>query len=554
MEDGKKEIRCDEFKCDTNIAQTDQRRETEALFASLRSEFSTPLDVIVGYTEILLDELEFYGLQKYQDDLNKILQSGLLLQNRIDEVLSFGVVAGKSKDFDLKTFSGDLQFTLLTPLNSIIGYCELILDEEEDIENKQFTHDVAKIHSASRLFIGYINEIDQLAQVQWKGTALLAQFQKSNLIIRDVLTSIPPLEKNESFKPSSDYKGSILVVEDNAMARDLLIRRLKHYGFEAVPCEDASMVFDKIKEGNFDLVLLSIITSGVSGFDVLKQIMGHNQYYYIPVIVMSPLKEIDSVVRCLEMGADDYLLKPFNPVIFKARIEASIEKKILRDKEQLYLEQLKEAKKKSDDLLLNIVPGAIAERLKQGEQVIVERFPSITAIFIDMVNFSNLAEKLSPNELIKFLNRVFSTMDELTDKFGLEKIKTIGDCYMAVAGAPINHHRHAERVADFGCAIVQALEQINQDIPIPIQLRLGIHTGPVVAGVIGKKKFAYDLWGKTINIASRMESHGAANRIHTSHATYKILKGLFDFEERGMIQVKGVGKMKTYFLIGRKEG
>lgn len=301
-------------------------REREALFASLRSEFSTPLDVIVGYTEILLDELAFYQLEAYEDDLKKILQSGKLLQSRVDEVLSFGTVAGKAKAFNLKTFSSELQFNLLTPLNSVIGYCELLLDEEFSIEQEQFTHDIEKILLAAKLFINYINEINKLAQIQWKGTDLLAQFKKSNIVIHDVIVSIPPLENKIIYKPIPP-KGSILVVEDNEMANDLLIRRLKHYGFNAISCRDASKVLDEIVVGNFDLILLSIITSGVSGFEVLKRIREHSLYYYLPVIVISPLKEIDAVVRCLEMGADDYLLKPFNPVIFKARIEASIEKK-----------------------------------------------------------------------------------------------------------------------------------------------------------------------------------------------------------------------------------
>ncbi len=526
-------------------------REQQALFASLRSEFSSPLDVIVGYSEILLDELVFYKVEAYENDLNNILQSGKLLQSRVDEVLSFGTNTGKVKEFNLKTFSSELQFNLLTPLNSVIGYCELLLDEELPIEQEQFINDIEKILNAAKLFISYINEINKLAQVQWKGNDLLAQFEKSNLIIHDVIISIPPLEDKVEYKPKP-LKNSILVVEDNEMARNLLIRRLKHYGFNATPCGDASKVLDEINVGNFDLILLSIITSGISGFEVLKRIMGHSLYYYLPVIVISPLKEIDAVVRCLEMGADDYLLKPFNPVIFKARVEASIEKKMLRDKEKLYLAQLKEAKKRSDDLLLNIVPSAIAERLKLGEQTIVDRYPDVTAVFIDIVNFSNLADKLTPSKLIDLLNTIFSAMDELTDQFGLEKIKTIGDCYMAVAGAPINNQLHAERVANFACSVLKKINIMNKGAQFPIQLRIGINSGAVVAGVIGKKKFAYDLWGKTINLASRMEFHGEPDRIHVTEATYQLLKDLFVFEARGLIMVKGVGEILTYFLIKHK--
>lgn len=524
-------------------------REREALFASLRSEFSTPLDVIVGYTEILIDELEFYNLETYGNDLNKILQSGQILQSRVDEVLSFSPVEQAEQVFDLKKFSSDLQFTLLTPLNSVIGYCELILDEELPSQYKQFKHDVKKILLAAKLFIRHIHAINKLAQVQWQGNIdLLAQFKKTNLIIHDVIISIPPLDKKIHYKPAAN-KGSILVVEDNKMARDLIVRRIKHYGYTATACGDASKVEEMITLANFDLILLSIITSGVSGFDLLKKIKTNSQHYDLPVLVISPFKEIDAVVRCLEMGADDYLYKPFNPVIFKARIQASIEKKILRDKEKLYLQQLQEEKQRSENLLLSIVPLAIAERLKQGEQTIVKRFPLITAVFIDMVNFTQLADKLSPSKLIKLLNTIFSAMDDLTDQFNLEKIKTIGDCYMAVAGAPIDNPLHAEHVALFACKVLQVIEAMNASSTISIQVRIGIHTGAVVAGVIGKKKFSYDLWGKTINIASRLESHGEANQIHVSEATYQLLKDKFEFKKRGTIWIKGMGDMTTYFLI-----
>lgn len=526
-------------------------REREALFATLRSEFSTPLDAIIGYTEILLDELEFYQLETYEDDLKKILQSGKLLQSRVDEVLSIGTIAGQTKAFNLKTFSSELQFNLLTPLNSIIGYCELLLDEELSIEQEQFSHDIGKILLAAKSFISYINEIDKLAQIQWKGTDLVAQFKKSDIIIHDLIITIPPLDNKIIYKPTAP-KGSILVAEENELARDLLVRRLKHYGFNATPCGDASKVLDELSGGDFDLILLSIIMSGISGFEVLKRIMRDSRYYYLPVIVISPLKEIDAVVRCLEMGADDYLLKPFNPVIFKARIEASIEKKMLRDKEKLYLIQLQEAKERSDALLLSIVPSAIAERLKLGEQTIVERFPSVTAVFIDIVNFSNLADKLTPGKLIGMLNTIFSTMDELTDQFGLEKIKTIGDSYMAVAGAPTNNQFHAQVVANFSCSVLEKINRMNEKFRFPIQVRIGIHTGAVVGGIIGKKKFSYDLWGKTINLASRMESHGEPGRIHVSEATYQLLKDQFVFEKRGTILVKGAGEMATYFLIKRR--
>lgn len=208
---------------------------------------------------------------------------------------------------------------------------------------------------------------------------------------------------------------------------------------------------------------------------------------------------------------------------------------------------------KSEDLLLNILPSSIAERLKWGETTIVDTFESATVLFTDMVGFTKIASRVSAEELIVMLNRMFSEFDKLAEKHGVEKIKTIGDAYMAVAGVPIPNDHHAEAVADMALDIMQAIRDLAEKEDLPIQIRAGIHTGYLTAGVIGEKKFAYDLWGDTVNTASRMESSGEAGRVQCSEATYHALKDLFDFEERGTIEVKGKGAMKTYFIVGRKK-
>ncbi len=208
---------------------------------------------------------------------------------------------------------------------------------------------------------------------------------------------------------------------------------------------------------------------------------------------------------------------------------------------------------KSEDLLLNILPPSIAERLKWGETTIVDTFDSATVLFTDMVGFTKIASRVSAEELIDMLNRMFSEFDKLAEKHGVEKIKTIGDAYMAVAGVPIQSDYHAEAVADMALDIMLAIQDLAEKEHLPISIRAGIHTGYLTAGVIGEKKFAYDLWGDTVNTASRMESSGEPGRVQCSETTYNALKDLFDFEERGTIEVKGKGAMKTYFVLGRKE-
>jgi class 3 adenylate cyclase/ligand-binding sensor domain-containing protein len=206
---------------------------------------------------------------------------------------------------------------------------------------------------------------------------------------------------------------------------------------------------------------------------------------------------------------------------------------------------------KAENLLLNILPPSIAERLQWGE-AIVDTFESATVIFTDMVGFTKIAARVSAEELITMLNRMFSEFDRLAEKHNVEKIKTIGDAYMAVAGVPIPSDNHTESIADMALDMLEAIRSIAENEGLPINIRVGIHTGKLTAGVIGEKKFAYDLWGDTVNTASRMESSGEAGRVHCSEVIYVALKDKYDFEERGTIEVKGKGAMKTYFILRKK--
>jgi len=206
------------------------------------------------------------------------------------------------------------------------------------------------------------------------------------------------------------------------------------------------------------------------------------------------------------------------------------------------------ANQKAESLLLNILPSPVAQQLKQGVSPIAEHYDDVTVLFADIVGFTELSTKISPTELVGLLNQIFTLFDHLAEQYQVEKIKTIGDAYMVVAGVPNPRDDHAVAIADMALAMQQAVQSFNQTSPYPIQLRIGIHSGAVVAGVIGIRKFIYDLWGDTVNIASRMESHGVTNHIQLTATTYQHLEGHFECSPRGNIKVKGKGMMSTYLL------
>jgi class 3 adenylate cyclase len=209
--------------------------------------------------------------------------------------------------------------------------------------------------------------------------------------------------------------------------------------------------------------------------------------------------------------------------------------------------------RENERLLLNILPEPIADRLRQGEQLIADRFDDVTLLFADIVEFTRLSSAMSPQELVGVLNDVFTVFDGLVDQYGLEKVKTIGDAYMVVGGMPERSDDHAERVAAMALDLAGSVGRIEAAARLGITFRIGIHCGAVVAGVIGTKKFIYDVWGDTVNMASRMESLGVPGRVQVTHAMAERLRGLFTFEARGLIEVKGKGLTPTYFLLNRVE-
>jgi class 3 adenylate cyclase len=220
----------------------------------------------------------------------------------------------------------------------------------------------------------------------------------------------------------------------------------------------------------------------------------------------------------------------------------------VRSRRALALEQ-----ERSERLLLNVLPAPIAARLKAGEEVVADAFPQVSVLFADLVDFTRRSQRIGPAQVVATLNDLFSAFDDLAQRHGLEKIKTIGDAYMVAGGLPDPRPDHAEAIAEMALAMQAEVARRTDDSGQPLQVRIGIDTGPVEAGVIGTTKFSYDLWGDTVNIASRMESHGIPGCIQVTARTYQRLRDGYRFQRRGPIPVRGMGEMVTYLLVGRNQ-
>jgi class 3 adenylate cyclase len=217
-------------------------------------------------------------------------------------------------------------------------------------------------------------------------------------------------------------------------------------------------------------------------------------------------------------------------------------------------DELKAEKERSEQLLLNILPAAIADRMHSGETSIADEFPSVTVLFADLVGFTSLTEHLGPHEIVRVLGEVFALFDAKLERHGIEKIKTIGDCYMAVGGAPEATADHARRTADFALGIRNDFRKWSEENSLNLRIRIGMHSGTAIAGIVGTQRFVYDIWGDVVNVASRMETTSRPGEIQVSEPTYVQLRDLFDFDEVGTVEIKGKGPMRTWILKGVRYG
>lgn len=386
---------------------------------------------------------------------------------------------------------------------------------------------------------------------------------------------------------SSDVLAArILIVDDLEANVSLLERMLSGAGYESVmSTTDPYSVCDLHRAKLFDLILLDLQMPGLDGFEVMERLKDIEEGDYLPVIVITA--QPDHKLKALRAGAKDFVSKPFDVAEVLMRVRNMLEVRLLHKESLAYgralelkvrevegsretivrqsdqlrclYDKLVDEQKISERLLLNLLPLPIAERLKARTQlvegippeIIADNFSEVSVLFADIVQFSRFSTGMSAERLVTILNEIFTDFDSIADSRGLEKIKTIGDAYMAAAGLPVPADDHAARAAHMALDMIEALECFNSRRGCNLQIRIGINSGAVVAGVIGKRKFIYDLWGDVVNIASRMESHGIAGRVQVTDATRLRLGGGFSLEKRGTIIAKGVGEICTWFLTSR---
>jgi len=332
----------------------------------------------------------------------------------------------------------------------------------------------------------------------------------------------------------STAAGRILIVDDTPANIQTLSAILKEKGYQISVATNGRQALEVVQRIRPDLILLDVMMPEMDGFEACKKLKASLEWHDIPIIFLTAKTETEDIVRGFELGAVDYVGKPFNAHELLARVST-----------HLSIDRLR---RENERLLLNILPGPIAERLKSGAEHIADSFAEVTVLFADIVHFTELAGSMPPQDLVELLNDLFTRFDLAARDLGIEKIKTIGDAYMAVCGLPDPCANHIEQMMKMAIRMMDIAHEFSEERKMNVRLRIGINSGPVVAGIIGRRKFIYDLWGDTVNLASRMESHGIPDSIQVTRPVFEKIRDHYNFEERGRIDVKGKGAVETWVL------
>ena len=356
-------------------------------------------------------------------------------------------------------------------------------------------------------------------------------------------------------------RGNVLIVDDTPANLQVLSGMLKDNGYKVRPAPSGKLALQGARGETPDLILLDITMPEMDGYEVCRHLKSDEKLNGVPVIFISALSETLDKVKAFAVGGVDYITKPFQMEEVLARVETHLKLSRLQhelEHNNLKLEEanqsLIEDKKRIDQLLLNVLPAAVIEELKTTGYVKPVSYKSVSIVFTDFVGFTSIVEKMSPERLIKELDECFSFFDMVVNKFKLEKLKTIGDSYMFTGGVPVPRATSHVDAVLAAMEILQIMRLKNEnkrrngeDV---WEIRIGINTGPLMAGIIGERKFAYDVWGDSVNIASRMETHGDIGKINISAYTNEMVKDFFVTEHRGKVEAKNKGQIDMFFVKG----
>ena len=545
----------------------------------MRQELSAPATAILGYAEMLIDDAAQTGREQFSDDLRRILEASQALHRLILNLLDPVTTRRSDGCADLTELRRTLRHDLRTPINAITGYAEMLREDAADANAETFVADLDRLLKEASLLLA---RIDGLVTFSVGDGSLSEEAARISLgagaptgMVDRLLKEVRPVTANEADLRAVS-PSRILVVDDNASNRDLLSRRLKRQGHTILQAEDGTRALDVVEQEPFDLILLDLMMPGLSGYDVLLRLKGNPRFRDLPVIMISALSELDSIVRCIEAGADDYITKPFDPTLLRARVGASLERKRLHDQvvaqaadlakqaadlagwnktlEQRVADQLAELERAGR--MRRFLSPQIADLvLSSGDDRILESHRrAITVVFCDLRGFTAFSETAAPEEVMSVLREYHKVLGSLIHKHGGTVERFTGDGIMVFFNDPVPCPDPSLRAAQMA---VEMREQVRGLVAewlrhgYELGFGIGIAHGYATLGPIGfEGRLDYGAVGTVVNLAARLCAEARAGQILVDPKVHAAIEALTDFEPTGELVLKGLQRpVPTYNVL-----
>src|SRR5262245_27352514 len=564
-------------------------RTLAVILAKLRHEFRTHLNAIIGSSDLLLEDCEIPAYQHLIPGLKQVQLNGQHMLKLVNKLLDPDELETRTSDDALKECAVEASRALRLPLNSVIGVSDALLNDAANLGEPNLLNDIQNIRTACGKLLALIDRMESSGASAGSAEAkresavprpptpssLQMNITSSLASQRIGMTSMLSSQKigvTEALRPvtleeievASGERGHLLVVDRNNLDRDLIERRLSRFGHTVATAESGRQALKMMREEKFDLVLLDILMPEMNGFQMLQEIQDDEALREIPVIVASSLHETDSIARAVALGAADYLPKPFNTILLRARIGACLEKKRMRDQEVFYLQELERL---NQDLEVRNEFIRQAFGRYTSEELVGQFLETpdglglggetrrVTILMSDLLGFTSMSERLAPEQIVTLLNTYLGAMAEVIMQYQGLIDEFIGDAILAVFGAPVYRENDAGRAVACAVAMQLAIASVNEQNRLgglpEVSMGIGLNTGEVVAGNIGSlKRTKYGVIGSQVNLTSRIESFTVGGQILISESTREAVGDILRIDGQMSVEPKGVKAPITLYEVG----
>ena len=517
----------------------DPLRVKRARLGHMRHELRTPINGILGYTEMLLED---EPAPEIAADLERIRESGRRLLALIDEILNPDRLVNGGEGRTLESFGAQVAADLRTPTSSVIGYAEMLIENARESGHEEMVPDLERVLSSARRLLELSGDVMRLATQAEPDAAADASLTTSSQLTESVLAKIRPVARGQA---TVEGEGTVLVVDDNDVNRELLSRQLARHGYIVETAADGLEALEKLAAREFDVVLLDVIMPRMDGVETLRRIRGDARLHDLPILMLSSIDEVDSAIRCIELGAEEYLQKPAQATLLETRIAANVALRRMRAREHVYDAQLSAARGTLARFARAAFPDRIATRVLQGERDIEEAFAEATVLACTLPRA--LRGAAGGQEMLARLRAIAAAAEDVAGEHGIDGRITRAFGVLLLSPSMQPGDDHAGRAAAAAAAMLQRTAADG------LQVCMAIHTGPLLAAVIGREGLRYEAWGDAADTAESLTLNAAANEIVVSPTTYSLLRDRFTFAPRGVADVVGRGQMKLHHLDARLE-